>query len=469
MYLADPPLTATEVLRAYHHDEVVLFLASAFITVAIVSAAFCVIRRRFDPLLVSLALFAYLYGQRLRFDSEILRLSVTHNNFVLNLRTAINYLVPIPAFAFFEAAGFLGRRGKTIVISLSIVFLGLVIGTFIFGPQDIFNYLNNGIIIFLILAMALRSHLMGNRDPDLAILRIGLICFIVPSIRDNVIGTIWMHHKMEYRLEPYGFAIFLASLGYVAARRLMRRDQELGEMRSELELARNIQLSILPSAFPEATHFRVAARYVPMTAVAGDFYDFLNVGATHAGILIADVSGHGVPAALIASMVKMAATSQRAHISAPAQLLAGMNEALCGNTQNQFVTAAYVHLDAEAGELHYAAAGHPPMLLLRDGQVTEIIENGLILAILSSAVYTQLVQPLRPGDRLVLYTDGIIEAKSGSGEFFGEERLFATVQETARLSPSEVADRIVRSVEEWSPVQDDDLTVLVCDFAGQNS
>ena len=143
-----------------------------------------------------------------------------------------------------------------------------------------------------------------------------------------------------------------------------------------------------------------------------------------------------------------------------------MNEALCGNTQNQFVTAAYVHLDAEAGEFRYAAAGHPPMLLLRDGHVTEIIENGLILAIMADATYTQLVHPLRPGDRLVLYTDGIIEAKNGGGEFFGEDRLYATVQETAKLLPSEVADRIIRSVEKWSPVQDDDLTVLVCDFAG---
>jgi phosphoserine phosphatase RsbU/P len=466
MCLIDTPLTATEVLRAYHHDEVLLFLASAFITVGIVSAALCVIRRRFDPLLVSLALFAYLYGQRLRFDSEILRISVTHNNFFFNLRTAINYLVPIQAFAFFEAAGFLGRKGKTIVIVLGIVFLGLVIGTFIFGPLDVFEYINNGIIIAVIPAVALRSHLMRNSDRDFAVVRIGLICFIVPSIRDNVIGTIWLHHKMEYRLEPYGFAIFLASLGYVAARRLVRRDLELGEMRNELELARNIQLSILPAAFPESARFCVAARYVPMTAVAGDFYDYLHVDATHAGILIADVSGHGVPAALIASMVKMAATSQRAHIGAPAQLLTGMNEALCGNTQNQFVTAAYVHLDAEAGEFRYAAAGHPPMLLLRDGHVTEIMENGLILAILANAEYTQLVQPLLPGDRLVLYTDGIIEAKSGNGEFFGEDRLYATVQETAKLPPSEVVNRIIRSVEKWAPVQDDDLTVLVCDFTG---
>jgi phosphoserine phosphatase RsbU/P len=464
MYLIDAPLTANEVLRAYHHDEPLLFLASAFITVAIVSAAFCVIRRRFDPLLVNLALFAYLYGQRLRFDSEILRISITHNEFFFRLRAAVNYLVPMPAFAFFEALGFLGRRGKAIVVALSAVFLCLVIGTLIFGWHLGFDYTNNLLIVVAIPAVAVRSQLLRNRDRDFRILQIGLLCFVVPSIWDNIVGTFW--HRSG--AEPYGFAILLASLGYVAVRRMLRRDLELGEMRNELDLARNIQLSILPDHFPDSTQFRGAARYVPMTAVAGDFYDFLCVDATQAGILIADVSGHGVPAALIASMVKMAATSQRATADSPAKLLSGMNAALCGNTQSQFVTAAYVHLDAEAREFSYAAAGHPPMLLLRDGQVSEVAENGFVLAVSASAEYTQLQQPLRSGDRLILYTDGIVEARNIRGELFGEINLYATVRETAALTPSETADRILRSVEEWAPSQDDDLTVVVCDFVGAN-
>src|SRR6202044_3540981 len=113
---------------------------------------------------------------------------------------------------------------------------------------------------------------------------------------------------------------------------------------------------------------------------AGDFYDFIVADEKQVGLLIADVSGHGVPAALIASMVKLAATAQRSNAGDPSGLLSGMNAALCGNTQNQFVTAAYVHLDAESRELRYSAAGHPPMLLLRGGEVQEVLQNGLILA-----------------------------------------------------------------------------------------
>ena len=113
---------------------------------------------------------------------------------------------------------------------------------------------------------------------------------------------------------------------------------------------------------------------------------------------------------LIASMVKLAGTSQRDKASDPSSVLSGMNAALFGNTQNQLLTAAYVHLDSESRELRYSAAGHPPMLLLRDGKVTEVVENGLMLAAFDFTTYSNAVQRLQSGDRLLLYTDGLVEA-----------------------------------------------------------
>jgi phosphoserine phosphatase RsbU/P len=266
-------------------------------------------------------------------------------------------------------------------------------------------------------------------------------------------------------IEPIGFAFFLATLGYVAAKRSIHRDQQFSEIQKELQIARRIQTSILPLAYPQSDHFQVAARYVPMTAVAGDFYDFLVADKQQAGLFIADVSGHGVPAALIASMVKLAATSQRANTADPALLLSGMNTILCGNTQEQFVTAAYVHLDAASSTLRYSAAAHPPMLLLRAGKVIPIEENGLMLAAFSFATYATIEQPLQSGDRLVLYTDGILEAANAAGEEFGPERLAALLQKSAPLSPDEAADHIISSLKLWSKSQNDDLTVLICDYA----
>jgi sigma-B regulation protein RsbU (phosphoserine phosphatase) len=224
------------------------------------------------------------------------------------------------------------------------------------------------------------------------------------------------------------------------------------------------QVSILPSEFPASASFRVTARYLPMTSVAGDFYDFLIANDKRAGILIADVSGHGVPAALIASMVKLAAAAQIANVSNPSELLNGMNITLLGNTQRQFVTAAYVYLDAERGEFKYSAAAHPAMLLLRDEEVIKISENGLMLAAFPFATYTSVSHPLISGDRILLYTDGILEALNARDEEFGEERLDALLKATVNLTSAETADHIIASVRLWSLSQSDDLTVVVCDY-----
>jgi sigma-B regulation protein RsbU (phosphoserine phosphatase) len=164
-------------------------------------------------------------------------------------------------------------------------------------------------------------------------------------------------------------------------------------------------------------------------------------------------------------MVKVAATAQRTNAAAPARLLSEMNAVLCGNTQNQFVTAAYVHLDSKSGKLRYSAAGHPPMLLLRQGKVLEISENGLILAAFDFATYTNATHPLESGDRLLLYTDGLIEAANADGDSFGQDALSALLRQTAELPPSAASDQIISSVQQWSALQDDDLTVLICDYA----
>jgi sigma-B regulation protein RsbU (phosphoserine phosphatase) len=141
-----------------------------------------------------------------------------------------------------------------------------------------------------------------------------------------------------------------------------------------------------------------------------------------------------------------------------------MNSVLYGNTQGQFVTAAYVYLDSHSRQFHYSAAGHPPMLLLRSGAVAEVQENGLILAAFDFSTYANATHLLNAGDRLLLYTDGLVEAANAAGEFFGREGLSEALRKTSGYSPSEAADRILSSVQQWSATQDDDITLIVCDF-----
>jgi phosphoserine phosphatase RsbU/P len=465
MVPGDTQLTASEVLRTFHHDEPRLFLGAAFTTVGLVSAGLCLIRRRADALLISLAIFAYLYGQRLWLESELLRLTVPQSEFFHRLRAAVNPLIPVPAFVFFQIAGLLPRRGRVFTYSLIAIFLGLTIGTLVFGVLPIFHTVNNILVVVALIAVGVNSLRRGAVDRDFIVLRRGLLVFVVFALWDNTAGTLLGIPDIE----PYGFAMFLASMGYVAARRTLERDQQLGEIQKELDVARDIQLSILPAKLPASTSFEVAAKYVPMRSVAGDFYDFIGTEPGKVGLLIADVSGHGIPAALIASMVKMAACSQRANAAHPARLLAGMNAALCGSTQGQFVTAAYVHLDGAVGELRYAAAGHPSMLLMRDGRVVEIAENGLLLAATEAARYSEKLMELEAGDRLLLYTDGLLEARNATGKLFGEAALITALKDTSGLGAADAANQIIAEVQRWAESQDDDLTLLVCDFIGAPS
>jgi sigma-B regulation protein RsbU (phosphoserine phosphatase) len=168
-------------------------------------------------------------------------------------------------------------------------------------------------------------------------------------------------------------------------------------------------------------------------------------------------------------MVKLAATSQRAKAADPASFLSGMNMFLLGNTQEQFVTAAYVYLDAASSTFRYSAAAHPAMLLLRAGNVVELTENGLMLAAFSFATYSTVEHPLQPGDRLVLYTDGLLEATNATGEEFGPQRLSALLKDGAHFNPEAAADHIISSMKSWSKSQNDDLTFVICDYTGSKA
>ncbi len=156
----------------------------------------------------------------------------------------------------------------------------------------------------------------------------------------------------------------------------------------ELDVARRIQTSILPREAASGVGITIATRYLAMTAVAGDFYDFLAVDEDRIGILIADVSGHGIPAALIASMVKIAISAQLAVADNPAQVLFGMNRILCGKMQGQFVSAAYLYLNTKNGLMRYAGAGHPPLLHYERNTIQPVAENGLLLGLFPAAEYT---------------------------------------------------------------------------------
>ena len=275
---------------------------------------------------------------------------------------------------------------------------------------------------------------------------------------------------VDYIHKPFSPAVVKARVQTHLALRGTREQlaRQLLTIQKELETARKIQLSILPSGIPKIEGLDIAARYVPMTSVAGDFYDFIVVDENHIGILVADVSGHGMPAALIASMLKIALSTQWAHAADPARVLLGLNQVLCGKFQEHFVTAAYLFLDMEKRTLTYAGAGHPPLLLWNGSPkgVRDVVENGLFLGKFPFATYSSVELPLKAGDRALLYTDGISETTNPAGVEFGTDCLRQFLETERSTSADQFADRLLEELSGWSDrglaeELDDDITMVI--------
>ena len=280
---------------------------------------------------------------------------------------------------------------------------------------------------------------------------------------------------VDYIQKPFSEAIIKARVQTHLTLQGVRKQlaEQLRTIRGELETARRVQLSILPQEIPKIEGLEIAARYFPMAALGGDFYDFIVVDEKRIGILVADVSGHGTPAALIASMLKISLAAQIAHASQPAQVLAGLNQTLLGKFRHHYVTAAYVFVNMEEKLLRYAGAGHPPLLLAdgANGNSREVLENGLILSSFPGATYSQVELPLATGDWIVLHTDGITEARNRSDSEFGLDRLKECFKNHRGGTADELADQLLSELWLWiervaGDELKDDVTLLALHVDG---
>jgi phosphoserine phosphatase RsbU/P len=285
--------------------------------------------------------------------------------------------------------------------------------------------------------------------------------FFVFTVASRALG-----HEPPSYLVPVVFVVWILALGYVTVQRTFQNERRLLTIESELETARRIQLSILPENVPALPGLRVAAAYRPMSAVAGDFYHFIELDEHRLGVVVADVSGHGVPAALIAAMMKTAVQSIVPCAHSPREVLQGLNRMLSGQGHDQFITAAYLFIDAENHEARYSAAGHPPLLLSRAGTLQRIESNGLVFGVTSDPDYPVRDLEFYRGDRLLLYTDGVMEAENAKGEAFGDYKLEQVILGAQACQPSDLIERLLGEIRAWQPAsvtQQDDITVVAID------
>ena len=238
------------------------------------------------------------------------------------------------------------------------------------------------------------------------------------------------------------------------------------QLKAELEVARSMQLAILPSAFPARPGCDAAARMIPATTMGGDFYDYIELPDGQIGLVIADVSGHGVPAAFFMAVARTNLRELAVRHTDPGECLAQTNDALCAqNPLDLFVTVFYCILDPKTGVLRYANGGHNQPYVRRAAGPVDSLNGagGLVLGAMTGVKYPTHTAQLLRGDRLVLYTDGVTEAFNPTEELYGAERLVDEVHVHGGGTPTALVERICQSVTNFAGLepQSDDITLTV--------
>ncbi len=247
---------------------------------------------------------------------------------------------------------------------------------------------------------------------------------------------------------------------------------QLEAIKHDLDIAREIQTSILPKTFPAFPHRKEFDLYASMDAaksVGGDFYDFFLIDENKLGVVIADVSGKGIPAALFMAVSRtMLKTTALNNISAN-ECLKNTNDLLCSESVNSmFVTLFYGILDLTTGEMEYANAGHnPPYVLKNNGNVELLAGTGeIVLAALEGFDYKLHHTKFESGDALYMYTDGVTEAMNINNELFSDEKLKQVLQTVAEKSCKEIINTVRKEVDDFSKgaEQSDDITAIAVRF-----
>jgi sigma-B regulation protein RsbU (phosphoserine phosphatase) len=450
-------------------DLAALVVGSLFVAIGVAAAATAFSARpHVNRTAVWFALFCVLYGVRLVDDDELVRAITRWPVGPLeHLVASITYTILIPATLFVESVMGSGwhklirRTWQLLAVCASVA----ILTDLITGRPAAAMWMNTPLVIICIVVWF--GHLVvfarqGRFPPQLRVVIAASVVLAFTVLYETITDR-GLFGRLD--AEPLATLAFTGVLGWFVLSRARDQESSYAALSRELELARSIQQSLLPRTMPEVPGLRFTGAYLPMSAVAGDFYEILPMARGRTLALVADVSGHGVPAALIASMVKVAVAAEADRFDTPGEILTGINRALTGKFEQAYVTACCVVFDPRQRLLQYALAGHPPPLLRRaDGRIEALRRGGIMLALLTPSVYDTFDVLFETGDRLLMYTDGLTEAtRADRDEFFGESELPRILG--SMPVPEDLLGAILQSHRSWigqdAPLSDDISILLV--------
>jgi len=428
--------------------------------------------RRGTGILLAFGLSAGFYGTRLLALQAPVRATIGETWFQWRYFIAfVTYLINVPLTYFVEGIIGPGWKNSTRWASRAVIAFAIaatLIDLALARPGTAIAA--NSWLVLILISIALgnvfHASTIGRARTVLTdrIVVLGAVMFALFAANENV-GQLVLPGT---NVESIGMLFFVLCVGYAVVRSVIRAETEFAGVQRELETARRIQSSLLPRQIPRDSDLDIAVRFVPMTAVAGDIYDFVQVGPSCLGILVADVSGHGIPAALVASMVKVAFSAQVDHADDPAKVLASMNQILCRHLEHAYVTAVYAVVNTDRQTITIANAGHPPALLHRRDE-TSLVQHdqGVMLGVFPDAEYTNTeVAPFAPGDRLLLYSDGVLEARDRAGQFFDSDRVARWLSDIEHTSAEQFAEAALGELTQWTGGGfDDDVTFVIAERA----
>jgi len=296
------------------------------------------------------------------------------------------------------------------------------------------------------------------------------------QLKGNTLGVIYVDNRLQVGVfTPADLELLTAIAATAAAAienaRLYQVAVEKGRMERELQVAREVQASLLPRQTPQIEGWEFAAFWQPAREVAGDFYDF--IPGERLGLVIADVSDKGMSAALFMALSRSIVRASMARLLPPAEGIAQANRLICADSMNSmFVTLFYAQLDPATGEFTYVNAGHNPPLLLRaeTGELIELTRTGMVLGLFESVRFDQRSMQLQPGDLVLLYTDGVTDALDAQGQEFGLDRLRQMVLEHRNASAAELASALDGAVTAFAgaAARFDDITVVIAKRTAAN-